>query len=74
MGTLNSDPRYEYGKSITGTVQGTDQSIQVITPEALNDKNDELRRGDAWPVQISLLNWDSLYNRINARQVDENAR
>jgi hypothetical protein len=74
MGTLNSDPRYEYGKSITGTVQGTDQTIQVITPEALNDKNDDLRRGDAWPVQITLLNWDSLYNRINARQVDENAQ
>jgi len=73
MGTLNSDPRYEYGKSITGTVQGTDQAIQVITPETLNDKNDELRRGDVWQVQIALLNWDSLYNRINARQVDENA-
>lgn len=74
MGTLNSDPRYEYGKSITGTVQGTDQTIQVITPETLNDQNDDLRRGDVWHVQITLLNWDSLYNRINARQVDENSR
>ena len=73
VGTVNSDPRYEYGKSITGTIQGTNQAIQVITPEALNDDIDELRRGDIWPVLVSLLNWDNLYNRINARQADENA-
>ena len=73
MGTLNSDPRYEYGKSITGIIQGTDQAIQIITPEVLNNDIDELRRGDVWQAQISLLNWDSLYNRINARQFDENA-
>ncbi len=70
MGTLNSDPRYEYGKSITGTLKGTDQAIQIITPESLNETIDDLRRGDDWPVQIKLLDWDGLYNRINARQVD----
>ena len=74
MGTLNADPRYEYGKSITGTIQGTNQAIQVITPETLNDLNDELRRGDVWQIRVTLLNWDSLYTRINARQVDENSR
>ncbi len=70
MGTLNSDPRYEYGKSITGILKGTDQAIQIITPESLNESIDDLRRGDDWPVQIKLLDWDGLYNRINARQVD----
>ncbi len=70
MGTLNSDPRYEYGKSITGTLKGTDQAIQIITPESLNDTTDDLRRGDEWPLQLKLLEWDGLYNRINARQVD----
>lgn len=70
MGTLNSDPRYEYGKSITGTLKGTDQAFQIITPESLNETIDDLRRGDEWPVRIKLLNWDGLYNRINARQVD----
>ncbi|MEZ6035032.1 MAG: hypothetical protein R3C17_18210 [Planctomycetaceae bacterium] len=70
MGTLNSDPRYEYGKSITGSLKGTDQAIQIITPESLNETIDDLRRGDEWPVRIKLLNWDGLYNRINARQAE----
>ena len=73
MGAAISDPRYAYGKSVTGTIQGTGQAIQVITPESRNDKIDDLRRGDLWQTQIVLVDWDSLYNRINARQLDVNA-
>lgn len=73
MGASVSDPRYEYGKSVTGTIDGTDQAIQVITLESQNNEIDDLRRGDVWQTQISLIDWDSLYNRINARQIDENA-
>lgn len=73
MGSMNSDPRYEYGKSVTGTIEGTDQAVQIITPESQNDTIDDLRRGDLWQTQISIIDFDSLYNRINARQIDENA-
>jgi len=73
MGVTVSDPRYEYGKSVTGTIDGTDQAIQVITLESQNNEIDDLRRGDVWQTQITLIDWDSLYNRINARQIDENA-
>ena len=73
MGAPVKDPRYEYGKSVTGTIDGTDQAIQVITLESQNNEIDDLRRGDVWQTQITLIDWDSLYNRINARQVDENA-
>ncbi len=73
MGSMTSDPRYEFGKSVTGTIEGTNQAIQVMTPESQNDTIDDLRRGDVWQTQISIMDWDSLYNRINARMVDENA-
>ena len=73
MGSMSSDPRYEYGKSVTGTIQGTNQSIQVLTPESQNDQIDDLRRGDVWQTEIVIMDFDSLYNRINSRQVDENA-
>ena len=73
MGASASDPRYEYGKSVTGTVDGTDQAIQIVTPESQNNEIDDLRRGDIWQTQILLVDWDSLYNRVNARQQDENA-
>jgi hypothetical protein len=73
MGSMSSDPRYEYGKSVTGTIKGTNQSIQVLTPESQNDQIDDLRRGDVWQTEIVIMDFDSLYNRINSRQVDENA-
>lgn len=73
MGSMASDPRYEYGKSVTGTIQGTNQSVQVLTPESQNDQIDDLRRGDVWETQIVIMDFDSLYSRINARQIDENA-
>lgn len=73
MGAAVSDPRYEYGKSVTGTIDGTDQAIQINTLESQNNEIDDLRRGDVWQTQITLIDWDSLYNRINARQIDENA-
>ncbi len=73
MGAPVKDPRYEYGKSVTGTIDGTDQAIQVNTLESQNNEIDDLRRGDIWQTRLMLIDWDSLYNRINARQVDENA-
>ena len=73
MGAPISDPRYEYGKSVTGTIHGTAQAVQVITLESQNNEIDDLRRGDIWQTRITLIGWDSLYNRINARQIDENA-
>ncbi len=73
MGSPVKDPRYEYGKSVIGTIDGTDQAIQVNTLESQNNEIDDLRRGDIWQTQITLIDWDSLYNRINARQIDENA-
>ena len=73
MGSMTSDPRYEFGKSVTGTIEGTNQAVQIMTPESQNDEIDDLRRGDLWQTQIAITDFDSLYNRINARQVDKNA-
>ena len=73
MGSMASDPRYEYGKSVTGSIQGTNQLVQVLTPESQNDQIDDLRRGDVWQTEIVIIDFDGLYNRLNARQVDEKA-
>jgi hypothetical protein len=71
LGLLNNDTGYEGGKTVVGTVQGTEQAIQVLTPKSLNDDVDDLRRGDVWPLVICIDGWDNLYNRINARQLEE---
>lgn len=68
MGVTTIQPGYEDGKTVVGTIQGTDQSIQVMTPKSLNDDVGNLRRGSEWQVPITILGWDSLFDRINACQ------
>lgn len=71
IAVVSSMSGYEDGKTIIGIIQGTQQSVEVITPRAFNDQIDDLRRGDTWQPQICIVGWDNLYNRIKARQIDE---
>ncbi|GEM_PF-520024 len=67
IGTMNVGPGYENGKSITGKIDGTEQTIEISTPEEMNTELEGFRRGDIWGGTIQVLSWDSLYNRIRAK-------
>ena len=67
--TFSSDAAeaYRNGWTVTGTVAGTEQAIEVLTPA---DRSvDGLGRGEQWPTRIVVSKWDSLYNRISALDV-----
>jgi hypothetical protein len=70
IGSLDVDEQHANGKSVVGTIQGTRQAIQVLTTEDHNTELEGFRRGDVWQTEIALIGWDTLYNRINAEQVD----
>lgn len=70
MGTMNTDERFSNGKTVTGTIEGTRQAIQIVTTEECNKELESYRRGDVWQTEINLLGWDTLYNRITAEQAD----
>ncbi len=60
---------YSNGKTVTGEVEGTQQKIQVLTPENLNAELDSFRRGDVWATTVMITGWDTLYNRIQASAI-----
>ena len=67
--TFSSDAAeaYRNGWTVTGTVAGTEQAIEVLTPA---DRSvDGLGRGEQWPTRIVVSKWNSLYNRISALDV-----
>lgn len=70
MGMMNADDRYTNGKTVTGTIEGTRQAIQVVTTEESSKVLESYRRGDVWQTEINVLGWDTLYNRITAQQAD----
>jgi len=69
IGTMNVGPNYENGKTITGRIEGSEQAIEILTPEEMNTELEGFRRGDLWDGTIQVLSWDSLYNRIRAKLV-----
>ncbi len=71
LGVLSSQPGYEDGKTVIGTIAGTNQAIQVATPASLNATLDRLRRGDTWELNLTIEGWDTLYNRLISRQNEQ---
>jgi hypothetical protein len=69
LGTLNSDSGYQNGKTVTGTIEGTQQTIEIAVPETFNTELESFRRGDVWQATITVTSWDNLYNRLRGRHV-----
>jgi hypothetical protein len=56
------DETHKSGKTIIGTISGTDQSAELFT---LNDSQaNDLRRDDRYETRVSISEWDSLYDRL----------
>ena len=58
------DSIYNKGKTLVGTLQGTDHQIQLQTPHTRNDDLSQLRSGDTWTGTGKVTGRDSLFNRI----------
>lgn len=56
------DDSHRQGKTITGTIVGTEQSVELLT---LNDSDvGGLARGERWRGFAVLADWDALYKRL----------
>ena len=69
IGLSAGEESYESGKTVTGTIDGTRQLIQVLAKPASNSVLASLQSGDSWQTTITPIEWDTLYNRINAKEV-----
>ena len=63
------DEAYDSGKTVSGTIDGTRQAIQVLAKPSSTPVIERLSPGDSWQTTISPVEWDTLYNRINGREL-----
>ena len=55
------------GKTITGTITGTQQTIELLL---LNDTDaSQLARGDRWQGSVAVADWDTLFKRLRLLEV-----
>ena len=64
----DSEP-HEHGKTIIGTLLGTQQEVQLFTVEAGNPSVERVSRGETWQTLATVKGWDSLYNRLVLHEV-----
>lgn len=71
MSTFTSDvgDRYADGKTIEGTVTGTDNTVRLFTLNGSNGQVERLRRGDRWQTRVTVTKWDTLYDRLELCEV-----
>lgn len=69
IGSMVGDEAYDSGKTVSGTIDGTRQAIQVLAKPSSTPVLERLQPGDSWQTTISLTEWDTLYNRINAKEL-----
>ncbi len=56
--------KYNDGKTIMGTLTGTDHQIQILIPSDRNDQVNQLKPGDTWTGTGQITGRDSLFRRI----------
>ena len=69
LGTIGGGAAVANGKTVTGKIQGTQQAIEITADEASSQELEGFRRGDTWSATVSVVGWDSLYNRLRTEQV-----
>ncbi len=61
-GDLDAD--YLQGRTILGTIAGTEQEVQLFARPGNNDAVDSVARDEVWETRAQVAKWDSLYNRL----------
>ena len=69
FGFSGDDAAFENGRTVIGTIAGTDQKVQLFAVEASNDQLDYLARGGSWQTLATVASWDSLYDRLVMHEV-----
>ncbi|MEO2013968.1 MAG: hypothetical protein ABGZ53_06315 [Fuerstiella sp.] len=69
FGFSGDDARFENGRTIIGTIAGTDQKVQLFAADTSNDALDYLARGGSWQTLATVKSWDSLYDRLVLHEV-----
>ena len=69
FGFSGDDAAFENGRTVVGTIAGTDQKVQLFAVEASNNSLDYLARGGSWQTLATVKTWDSLYDRLVMHEV-----
>lgn len=62
-----SDPDYRNGRTVSGTIGGTDIEVSVLFPIVLNEKTDSVEPGSTLLIAGVVSDWDSLRKRPTIR-------
>lgn len=69
IGNADEDPLYSGGLTVDGTIDGSRQAIRIIALTSASAAIESLPPGLSWQAEVELIDWDTLYHRINARQL-----
>jgi hypothetical protein len=69
IGNADEDPLYSGGLTVDGTIDGTRQAIRIIALTSASAEIESLPQDASWQAEVELIDWDTLYHRINARQL-----
>lgn len=69
IGNSEEDPLYCGGLTVEGTLDGTRQTIRIITLASAATELEALPPNASWQADVELIDWDTIYHRINARQL-----
>ncbi|MFM7059497.1 MAG: hypothetical protein ACKO2P_21495 [Planctomycetota bacterium] len=69
IGPAEDDPLYCGGLTVDGTLDGTRQAIRIIALAATSPEIEALPQNTSWLAEVELIDWDTIYHRINARQL-----
>ncbi|HAN99297.1 MAG TPA: hypothetical protein DCQ98_18545 [Planctomycetaceae bacterium] len=64
---IQDAPEYRSGRTVIGSIDGSNRTVAVQLPDAENDRVGDLRSGDRWQGSGRPLRWDTLYERLELR-------
>jgi len=62
--TGGTSEEHQHGRTVLGTIAGTDQEVQLFTLQQNNSAVDAVAQDEVWQSQATVETWDSLYNRL----------
>jgi len=69
IGNSEEDPLYSNGLTVDGTLDGSRQTIRIIALASATPEIEGLPPNASWQAEVELIDWDTIYQRINARQL-----